>query len=106
MAEFRSDDDIYRVRLVWLGPPGYPLPFQLPYAEYGVGFLLCVVLSIITVAITGNPLDATFAIAVAILLTAYIWRYVNPDVPARMVARVAVTDSVRIRPPEGDQKRP
>ena len=36
----RTDDDIYRARLVYLGPPGYTLPVQLPYAQYGVFILL------------------------------------------------------------------
>ena len=36
----RTDDDIYRARLVYLGPPGYTLPVQLPYAQYGLFLLL------------------------------------------------------------------
>ena len=36
----RTDDDIYRARLVYLGPPGYTLPFQLPYAQYGLFVVL------------------------------------------------------------------
>ena len=36
----RTDDDIYRARLVYLGPPGYTLPIHLPYAQYGMFVLL------------------------------------------------------------------
>ena len=36
----RTDDDIYRARLVYLGPPGYTLPIQLPYAQYGLFLVL------------------------------------------------------------------
>ena len=36
----RTDDDIYRARLVYLGPPGYTLPVHLPYAQYGLFMLL------------------------------------------------------------------
>ncbi len=36
----RTDDDIYRARLVYLGPPGYTLPIQLPYAQYGLFIVL------------------------------------------------------------------
>ena len=32
----RTDDDIYRARLVYLGPPEYTLPVHLPYAQYGM----------------------------------------------------------------------
>jgi hypothetical protein len=36
----RTDDDIYRARLVYLGPPGYTLPVHLPYAQYGMFVVL------------------------------------------------------------------
>ena len=36
----RTDDDIYRARLVYLGPPGYTLPVHLPYTQYGMFMLL------------------------------------------------------------------
>ena len=36
----RTDDDIYRARLVYLGPPGYALPMHLPYAQYGLFVVL------------------------------------------------------------------
>jgi len=39
----RTDDDIYRARLVYLGPPGYTLPVHLPYAQYGMFILLALV---------------------------------------------------------------
>ena len=89
----RTDDDIYRARLVYLGPPGYTLPFQLPYAQYGL-FLVLVPLYIgihYLITFQFDPVPA-WEIALAMVTTSFIWRYVDPDRPARMVIRTALTD--------------
>jgi hypothetical protein len=89
----RTDDDIYRARLVYLGPPGYTLPVQLPYAQYGMFLLLVPVFMGIHYLITFqfDPVPA-WEIALAMVSTSFIWRYVDPDRPARTVIRTALTD--------------
>src|SRR4030095_1717957 len=89
----RTDDDIYRARLVYLGPPGYTLPVQLPYAQYGVFILLVPLFMAIHYLITFefDPV-AAWEIALARVPTSFIWRYVDPDRPARIVIRTALTD--------------
>jgi hypothetical protein len=89
----RTDDDIYRARLVYLGPPGYTLPIQLPYAQYGLFLLLIPVYMFIhyLFTFTVDPLPA-WEIALAMVTTSFIWRYVDPDRPARTVIRTALTD--------------
>jgi hypothetical protein len=92
-VRLRTDDDIYRARLVYLGPPGYTLPFQLPYAQYGL-FLVLVPLYMgihYLITFTFDPVPA-WEIALAMVTTSFIWRYVDPDRPARMVIRTALTD--------------
>jgi hypothetical protein len=91
--KLRTDDDIYRARLVYLGPPGYTLPVQLPYAQYGVFLLLVPVYMGIHYLITFefDPVPA-WEIALAMVTTSVIWRYVDPDRPARQVIRTALTD--------------
>ncbi len=89
----RTDDDIYRARLVYLGPPGYTLPFQLPYAQYGL-FLVLVPLYVgihYLITFRFDPFPA-WEIALAMVTTSVIWRYVDPDRPARTVIRTALTD--------------
>jgi hypothetical protein len=95
----RADDDIYRARLVYLGPPGYTFPVQLPYAEYGLFAALSSGLITAAVSMTGNWMSSGVALAAAIFLTAYIWQHVDPDRPARKVLLVALTDWRRIGPP-------
>src|SRR5258705_6981144 len=87
------DDDISRASLVYLGPPGYTLPIQLPYAQYGVFVLLVPLFMGLHFLITRqfDPVPA-WEIALAMVTTSFIWRYVDPDRPARTVIRTALTD--------------
>ena len=89
----RTDDDIYRARLVYLGPPGYTLPVQLPYAQYGLFIILVPLFMGIHYLMTFqfDPVPA-WEIALAMVTTSFIWRHVDPDRPARTVIRTALTD--------------
>lgn len=103
----RTDDDIYRARLVYLGPPGYTLPVHLPYAQYGVFMLLVPLYVFIHYLFTFEiELFPAWEIALAIVTTSFIFRYVDPDRPARMVIRTALTDWRRTREPAVEQRDP
>ncbi|MEH1127037.1 hypothetical protein [Micromonospora sp. CPCC 206061] len=103
----RTDDDIYRARLVYLGPPGYTLPVHLPYAQYGVFMLLVPLYVFIHYLFTFQvELFPAWEIALAIVTTSFIFRYVDPDRPARMVIRTALTDWRRTREPAVEQRDP
>lgn len=102
----RTDDDIYRARLVYLGPPGYTLPIQLPYAQYGM-FLLLVpfymfIHYLFTLEIEVVP---AWEIALAMVTTSFIWRHVDPDRPARTVIRTALTDWRGAKAVSGEEQR-
>src|SRR3712207_4622895 len=103
----RTDDDIYRARLVYLGPPGYTLPIHLPYAQYGVFLLLVPVYMflhwLVTFEIEALP---AWEISLAMVTTSFIFRYVDPDRPARAVIRTALTDWRRTREPAVEQRDP
>jgi hypothetical protein len=89
----RTDDDIYRARLVYLGPPGYTLPFHLSYAQYGLFILLVPFYMFLHYLLTFHvDVIPAWEIALAMVTTSFIWRYVDPDRPARMVIRTALTD--------------
>ena len=103
----RTDDDIYRARLVYLGPPGYTLPVHLPYAQYGLFMLLVPLYVFIHYLFTFTvELFPAWEIALAIVTTSYIVRHVDPDRPARMVIRTALTDWRRTREPAVEQRDP
>ncbi len=99
--KLRTDDDIYRARLVYLGPPGYTLPIQLPYAQYGLFVLLAAGFIIAGWLLTGGWDGIGFGIAGAVVATHVTWRYVDFDVPARKVIKIALTDWRRVGPKQG-----
>ncbi len=103
----RTDDDIYRARLVYLGPPGYTLPFQLPYAQYGLFLLLVPTFVFVHWLFTLHvDLFPAWEIALAMVTTSYIFRHVDPDRPARMVIRTALTDWRRTRESAVERRAP
>ncbi len=101
--KLRTDDDIYRARLVYLGPPGYTLPVQLPYAQYVLFALFTVGFLAGGWLLTGNWESAGFGVAAALIATHFTWRHVDPDLPARKVLKIALTDWRSVGP---KQERP
>ena len=103
----RTDDDIYRARLVYLGPPGYTLPIHLPYAQYGMFVVLVPLFMFLHYLLTFefDPFPA-WEIALAMVSTSLIFRFVDPDRPARMVIRTALTDWRHTREPSAEQREP
>lgn len=103
----RTDDDIYRARLVYLGPPGYTLPIQLSYAQYGV-FALLVPLFMLIHYLFSFHIDIipAWEVALSIVTTSFIFRYVDPDRPARKVVRTALTDWRGSREPMTERREP
>jgi hypothetical protein len=103
----RTDDDIYRARLVYLGPPGYTLPMHLPYAQYGMFIILVPLFMFLHYLITLNfdPFPA-WEISLAMVTTSFVFKYVDPDRPARKVIQTALTDWRRTREPAVEQRDP
>src|SRR4051812_10736994 len=95
----RTDDDIYRARLTYLGPPGYTFPVHLPYAQYGLFIVLVPTFMLLRWLITFHHPDLfpAYEIAMAMITTSVVFRYVNADRPARQVIRTAFTDWRRKR---------
>jgi hypothetical protein len=99
MATLKTYDDIYRARLVWLGPPGYLLPIHLPYAEWGLFGAIAGALIVAGWVLTGGFASIGFAIGIAMFATSSVWRHVDQDLPARKILAVAVTDWRHTKPP-------
>lgn len=62
----KTDDEVYRVNAIWLGPPNATFPWRARYASYGVGALAFVVIMFVQRRL-GIPLDF-FSVAWALLL--------------------------------------
>lgn len=93
----RADDDIWRVRLVFLGPPGYNFPIHLPYSQWALWFVLAFVFSAILVPLTGTWASTGLATGLSMIVTHIIWRQVDPDRPALKVLLTAAIDTKQIK---------
>ena len=95
----RPDDDIYRARLLFLGPRGFTLPVHLPYVAYPLFAAVLGVIMALRFALTGTvDIFPAIEIALAIVLTSLILRQVSPDRPVRAVLRTVVSDWRKDRP--------
>lgn len=103
----RTDDDIYRARLLYLGPPGYTLPIHLPYAQYGVFAVLLALFMFVYWLFTGDVnLFPSIEISLALVATSLIFRYVDADRPATTVLRTLLTDWKHTREAGAEKRIP
>jgi hypothetical protein len=94
----RPDDDIYRAKLLFLGPKGFTLPVHLPYVAYPLFMVVLAVVILGRFLLTGHvDKFPAIEISLSIVLTSLILRQVSPDRPVRAVLRTAATDWRRDR---------
>jgi hypothetical protein len=71
----RTDDEVYRVDSVWLGPPRATFPWRARYVSYGVGLLVMIVVMFVQRRI-GIGLDF-FSVAWALIITVLVTRFLG-----------------------------
>lgn len=71
----RTDDEIYRVDSVWLGPPRATFPWRARYVSYGLGLLVMVAAMFVQRRI-GIGLDF-FSVAWALVVTVGLTRFLG-----------------------------
>lgn len=71
----RTDDEVYRVDAVWLGPPRATFPWRARYVSYGVGLLVMVLVMFVQRRI-GIGLDF-FSVAWALVVTVLVTRFLG-----------------------------
>ena len=71
----RTDDEVYRVDSVWLGPPRATFPWRARYVSYGVGLLVIIVVMFVQRRV-GMGLDF-FSVSWALVLTVVITRFLG-----------------------------
>ncbi|GAA4713871.1 hypothetical protein GCM10023215_66160 [Pseudonocardia yuanmonensis] len=74
----RTDDEVYRVDSVWLGPPRATFPWRARYVSYGVGLLVMIVIMFVQRRI-GIGLDF-FSVAWALVLTVVATRFLGKKI--------------------------
>lgn len=75
----RTDDEIYRIDAVWLGPPRATFPWRATYASYLLGFLIFIVVLFVQrrIGISFNIFPTAWALVITVFLTRVISRKVN-----------------------------
>jgi hypothetical protein len=71
----RTDDEVYRVDSVWLGPPRATFPWRARYVSYGVGLLVMILVMFVQRRV-GIGLDF-FSVAWALVLTVLVTRFLG-----------------------------
>lgn len=71
----RTDDEVYRVDSVWLGPPRATFPWRARYVSYGLGLLVMIFAMFVQRRI-GIGLDF-FSVAWSLIATVLITRFLG-----------------------------
>jgi hypothetical protein len=71
----RTDDEVYRVDSVWLGPPRATFPWRARYVSYGLGLLVMIVVMFLQRRL-GIGLDF-FSVAWALIITVLVTRFLG-----------------------------
>src|SRR3954452_25115883 len=86
LMRLETDDDVYAVDNVYLGPPGYTFPWKARYFAYGLWFALVVVGLIVERATVGLGVwPIVYLVLGAVLVTRVVGRRVSHDVPVRAI---------------------
>ncbi len=90
----RTDDDVYRVDAVWLGPPKATFPWRVRYVSWGVGMaVFLVVLGVERQLGIGFSFFSTgWALLITILLTRMIGSRISHERPLTAVAAMLVRE--------------
>lgn len=85
----RPDDDIRRVRNVWLGPKGITWPVQATYTAWGL-FVVTLVILLVFEAVTPMRVSIipTWEIAISMVLATVVTGALDYDKPLSMLPRV------------------
>ncbi|MGH4008795.1 MAG: hypothetical protein ACRDTH_11680 [Pseudonocardiaceae bacterium] len=90
----RTDDEVYRVDAVWLGPPKATFPWRARYVSWGVGMVVfLVVLGVERQLGIGFSFFSTgWALLITILLTRMIGSRISHERPLTAVAAMLIRE--------------
>jgi len=93
-----TDDEVYRVDSVWLGPPRATFPWRARYVSYGVGLLVMVLVMFVQRRI-GIGLDF-FSVAWALVVTVVVTRLLGQRIGyERPLGQVLALFGLEVRGP-------
>jgi hypothetical protein len=86
----RTDDEIYRVDSVWLGPPRATFPWRARYVSYGVGLIVMIGVMFLQrrVGIGLDFFSVAWALVITIVITRFIGKRINYERPLGQVVEL------------------
>lgn len=86
----RTDDEVYRVDAVWLGPPRATFPWRARYVSYGVGLLVMVAVMFVQrrVGIGLDFFSVAWALVITVVATRFLGSRINDERPLGQVLRL------------------
>jgi hypothetical protein len=86
----RTDDEIYRVDSVWLGPPRATFPWRARYVSYGVGLLVMIGVMFVQrrVGIGLDFFSVAWALVITVVITRFLGQRINYERPLGQVVEL------------------
>jgi hypothetical protein len=82
-VQIRTDDDVYRVDAVWLGPPKATFPWRARYSSYGVGLIVMIVVMFVQrrLGIQIGFFSVAWALLITVVVVRFVSKRINEDRP-------------------------
>ncbi|GAA4541452.1 hypothetical protein [Pseudonocardia xishanensis] len=86
----RTDDEVYRVDSVWLGPPRATFPWRARYVSYGVGLLVMIAVMFVQrrVGIGLDFFSVAWALVITVVATRFLGKRIDYERPLGQVAEL------------------
>ena len=90
----RTDDEVYRIDAVWLGPPRATFPWRARYVAWGVGITVFLLVTLIErrIGFGFSFFSTAWAVVITIVLTRMICSRINQERPLGAVAAMWVRE--------------
>jgi hypothetical protein len=87
-VRIRTDDEVYRVDAVWLGPPKATFPWRARYVAWGVGIVTFLMILLIErkIGLGFGFFSTAWAVVVTIIATRVICKRISHERPLSAVA--------------------
>ena len=86
----RTDDEVYRVDSVWLGPPRATFPWRARYVSYGLGLVVMIVVMFVQrrVGIGLDFFSIAWALVITVVVTRFLGKKINYERPLGQVVEL------------------
>ncbi|WP_086822592.1 hypothetical protein [Allokutzneria sp. NRRL B-24872] len=90
----RTDDEVYRIDAVWLGPPRATFPWRARYVAWGVGITVFLLVTLIErrIGFGFSFFSTAWAVIITIVVTKMICSRINQERPLGAVAAMWVRE--------------